>query len=312
MKKLPSFAFSRLAERQAKSSKHSDADLLVAFAQGTATRAERDAVLGHAADCPDCREVLSRIQAADSVPAVSHQVASGAIGWWGWRVAAAAATLVVVGAAVWEFFPHKYSPVIAKPALPQVPLIVAPPPNVVMQEKPKAHKSAIRHKQLSAPQALPKIASPEHPADILAPIPQPAPPQSMRVYAFGPAGAALPSMSVNRNGTSIWSLAESADGVVRKSDDGGKTWQTVPVDGLTRFYALSADGENVWVGGANGRLFHSVDGGIHWSPVAITNTGAARQESIVGIEAHGRMVRLKTASGLTLESKDGGEYWEQQ
>jgi hypothetical protein len=115
------------------------------------------------------------------------------------------------------------------------------------------------------------------------------------------------------NRQTVWSLdALSSEGTIRKSEDGGRTWQTVPVDGPTPIYAVSATGPIVWAGGGDGKLFRSDDGGISWRPVQVIYQGGVINDRILAIDARGASVKVKTASGLTFVTSDGGARWERQ
>jgi hypothetical protein len=124
----------------------------------------------------------------------------------------------------------------------------------------------------------------------------------------GAAKALARRTSRPERGNSRWNL----DGALRKSDDGGKTWRTVQVDEQARLYALSAAGSNVWVGGANGALFHSVDDGLVWTPIIVANGSERLTDTITGIDARDEnWVELKTRSGDWLTT-DGGAHWRRE
>jgi Photosynthesis system II assembly factor YCF48 len=126
---------------------------------------------------------------------------------------------------------------------------------------------------------------------------------AISVQAFAPAlGAAKPV---------VWTLEPaSIRGAVRRSGDGGKTWETVSVDNTTKFYALSASQTDIWVGGAHGELFHSMDGGGHWLPVAVVNESLRLSVPIVKIDQHGTgVLTLKTSTGTIWTSQDRGLHW---
>jgi hypothetical protein len=106
---------------------------------------------------------------------------------------------------------------------------------------------------------------------------------------------------------SLWSIAVSG-GRLQKSSDGGKTWATIPVAGQASFLALAVSGPDVWAGGEGGLLVHSVDDGLEWKHVAVTDGEKRLQESITGIEAHGLEVRLRTKSANWV-SLDEGVSW---
>jgi photosystem II stability/assembly factor-like uncharacterized protein len=117
--------------------------------------------------------------------------------------------------------------------------------------------------------------------------------------------------SVSRREKSLWSLDRpTADGTIQKSDDGGETWRTIHVDDHTPLFALSASGSNVWAGGADGRLFRSFDGGVRWMPVPVSDDYRRLAGAITGIEASGESsVKVRTKSGQTWVSGDGGRHW---
>lgn len=86
----------------AKPGAHPDANLLTAFAEKSLGERERALVLGHLAECPGCREVISVASAANEewpgVPALP--VRSRWLSWPVLRWGAAVACVVVVGTAV--------------------------------------------------------------------------------------------------------------------------------------------------------------------------------------------------------------------
>jgi photosystem II stability/assembly factor-like uncharacterized protein len=124
----------------------------------------------------------------------------------------------------------------------------------------------------------------------------------------GAAKALARRTSRPERGNSRWNL----DGALRKSDDGGKTWRTVQVDEQARLYALSAAGSNVWVGGANGALFHSVDDGLEWRPIIVADGNERLTDAITGIDARDEnWVKLKTRSADWLTT-DGGAHWRRE
>jgi len=104
------------------------------------------------------------------------------------------------------------------------------------------------------------------------------------------------------------------------TNNGGETWTRVPSAnipaptsgeyGITGNY--SAVGDHIWFGTNKGRIFHSVDKGLHWT-VALTNFGAAEVvQPEFASETYGICFRsylnigLETAIGVTT---DGGATW---
>ena len=117
---------------------------------------------------------------------------------------------------------------------------------------------------------------------------------------------------------SLWSIGAPAyegrsKGAIQKSDDGGKTWREVRVSDRAQLYALSSAGRDVWVGGADGALYHSADDGLHWDSLAVVENGTRIIETITRIDVFdGAIVKLKVASGAALISADGGRHWRRE
>lgn len=111
-------------------------------------------------------------------------------------------------------------------------------------------------------------------------------------------------------GKAVWEVPSIAGaGTVNKSEDGGRTWRTVPVDSRTPLYSVSALGPQVWVGGADGKLFRSDDDGVNWSVVPVTEGDVHLIEPILSIKAQSPVVTLTTKPGTTWISRDNGEHW---
>jgi hypothetical protein len=133
-----------------------------------------------------------------------------------------------------------------------------------------------------------------------------------RSMATGPetsivAGDALLPTSL----TPRWTL--TSDGTLQRSLDSGGTWQTILVSNKTVFRALAANGLDIWVGGADGALFHSSDAGQHWTQVRPVSNGEALADDIIGVEftdlLHGK---LTTSGAETWTTADAGQTWRKQ
>ncbi|HXY51756.1 MAG TPA: YCF48-related protein [Terriglobales bacterium] len=143
----------------------------------------------------------------------------------------------------------------------------------------------------------------------------------------------------------------SAEGQLRRSFDSGKTWEAVPVidsstlsstvrtstaaldrygparvsenkkdrqeptaeGGQPKLHALCANGNDVWVGGAAGALYHSTDAGLHWTRVRPTAGGVTLTADIVALDftdpQHGE---LTSSAGDSWVTSDGGKSWQKQ
>jgi Photosynthesis system II assembly factor YCF48/Putative zinc-finger len=108
---------------------------------------------------------------------------------------------------------------------------------------------------------------------------------------------------------SRWTL--SADGVVQRSFDSGKTWQTIQVASNIVFRALAANESDIWVGGAAGALYHSSDAGQHWLQVVPVADGEPLTADIATLEfgdaQHGI---LTTGNHETWTTSDAGNTWQ--
>jgi hypothetical protein len=105
------------------------------------------------------------------------------------------------------------------------------------------------------------------------------------------AGAGVALDSTLLNSFMRWTLS---DGRLRRSTDAGVNWEVVPIDQNSVFRALSVLGEELWVGGKKGVLFHSPDNGKHWVHVVPTAGEELLTEDIVRLEFadadHGKLI----------------------
>ncbi len=106
-----------------------------------------------------------------------------------------------------------------------------------------------------------------------------------------------------------WTL--SADGVLQRSVDSGKTWQVIPVANDAVFRALAANDSDIWLGGAAAALYHSSDAGQHWVRVYPAADGQSLTADIVTVEfsdaQHGK---LTTSDHETWTTSDAGDTWQ--
>jgi hypothetical protein len=117
--------------------------------------------------------------------------------------------------------------------------------------------------------------------------------------------------AVRHSPLSRWTI--SSDGRLQHSIDAGKTWQPVPVADKASFRALSANGPDVWVGGAAGLLYHSGDSGASWTQVKPTFASVTLTTDIAAIEftdlQHGK---ITTSNGEVWTTEDAGQTWRKQ
>jgi hypothetical protein len=110
---------------------------------------------------------------------------------------------------------------------------------------------------------------------------------------------------------SRWTI--SSDGQLQHSVDSGITWQPVVVAERASFRALSANGPDIWVGGASGLLYHSTDAGVHWNQIRPSSPDATLTADIAAIEfTNLRHGKLTTATGESWLTEDAGQSWRKQ
>ena len=111
--------------------------------------------------------------------------------------------------------------------------------------------------------------------------------------------------------TADWSI--SASGKVQRSRDGRKSWEELDVDKNVVFRVVSAVGPDVWLGGSKGALYHSSDGGQHWTRVNITTGSTTVTDDVIHIEfKDARHGTVGTAAGDSWTTSDTGEHWQKQ
>jgi hypothetical protein len=105
---------------------------------------------------------------------------------------------------------------------------------------------------------------------------------------------------------SAWRI--TSDGHLEHATPEG--WSRVLANQAATFRVVSVVGDHVWVGGNNGVLFRSVDGGVNWERVAVTTSSGTEMGAIVSIRfddsQHGTVT---TSSGTGYATSDGGTTW---
>ena len=165
-------------------------------------------------------------------------------------------------------------------------------------------------------------------------------------------GAKVPSAAMPSPSASAFTMAPPnaswtiVAGGLERSFDQGKTWQgvnvnSVPAAGMNYAYtpqkasgkaaaenggvagkpaanppafrAVVANGADVWAGGSNGLLYHSVDSGGHWTRVLPFSGSTVLAEDIVSLDfpdaLHGKIMTSTPEVWLT---SDGGQTWQRQ
>jgi len=92
----------------------------------------------------------------------------------------------------------------------------------------------------------------------------------------------------------------------------GSDWQTVLAPAHTRFHVLAVVGNDVWAGGSEASLFHSVDGGANWTRVALP-TNEPATPTITRITFDDALNGTVDADNATTwATADGGRTWSQR
>src|SRR5215471_12964634 len=103
---------------------------------------------------------------------------------------------------------------------------------------------------------------------------------------------------------SLWRV--SGGRLVRPGETAGTWIEACPNFEAVQFATSSAHGKDLWAGGANAALIHSSDGGVTCERVTL---GASAIGTIIHIEARGAVVQVKSSSGQSWSSQDGGKTW---
>lgn len=79
------------------------------------------------------------------------------------------------------------------------------------------------------------------------------------------------------------------------------------------FHAVAANGPEVWAGGANGLLCHSIDAGVHWTRIVPLSSGIALTGDIVTVDfPDARHGRVATSTSEIWITGDAGQSWQKQ
>lgn len=105
-------------------------------------------------------------------------------------------------------------------------------------------------------------------------------------------------------------LVVSPDGSLRRTLDGGVTWDVLDVGQNVMFHAVALSGTTVWAAGANGALYRSPDAAEHWQSVSVRYGGVPLTADIKHIQfndpQHGS---FQTSDGHVWITVDGGNKW---
>lgn len=334
MTEIPKIVRQRL-QTNTKLADHPEPNLLNAFVEQSLAEREKVQVLQHLSQCANCREIVA-LSATQPDVANAASFAPARAGWLSWptlRWGAAMACIVVIGAAVNIHQKNQSGrqsatqtsvstdEIVHKAASLQSPDLNSPPVQAV--EQGTSRKASGNHRAADlAPVEMADARTASPFAEVV--------PGRAKAAVAGPEGAeqAVVGPTANNDEAAVsatffpddlatanlaprWSL--SWDGVLQRSLDSGRTWQTVPVATHLILRALAANGLDIWVGGKTGALFHSSDAGQHWAQVLPIANGQAFVGDIVGVEfsddLHGKLTSSNREIWIT---SDAGQTWQKQ
>lgn len=150
-----------------------------------------------------------------------------------------------------------------------------------------------------------------------------------------------PSIGGTMSVSARWTISSS--GGLERSYDQGRTWQPVDVNGAQGrmdaaramanakeadlsdralkkasagsivFRAVAANGAEVWAGGSNGALYHTIDAGNHWTRVVPGAAGTTLTGDITSLEfPDSQHCTASTSTGEVWRTADGGQTWQRQ
>lgn len=305
---------------------HPDPNLLSAFVERSLGKREQAEVLEHVSRCADCREIVS-LTANQPVIAGAVAVVRVSPSWLSWPVLRWGAVLtcvMVVGAAVTLRHRQEAQPpatdagnVASNVSTPATVAGAQAPAKTITAQPREGNQNTANSRRIEMAEARPTSSFPEivpgRAKDALAKS-QTAPAE---VAVDGPLAKRSAMAADGGDGffpeslVPRWTL--SSDGTLQRSFDSGRTWETIPISTRTIFRALSANGFDIWVGGAAGTLFHSSDAGQHWTQVQPVVNGEALADDIIGVEfrdaLHGKLTSSMHEMWMTA---DGGRTWRKQ
>jgi hypothetical protein len=312
MVRLPKIVRDRLARALggAPDADHLDPNLLAGYVERSLTSKERNVVLGHLAQCAECREQVS-LALPKLEAEMTTQRTAVAPGWLRWPVlrwGLLVASLAIMGT---------------------VALVRQPPPGDSQME---GHAKIALRSAVSSPSDVTVGAAPALPPQAsrlskdtnlsngkrgalawsnLAAIPRPTQETLSRRASPLAASSNTSNASVSNPPAADWSI--SASGKVQRSRDSGKSWEELDVDKNVIFRVVFAVGPDIWLGGSKGALYHSTDGGQHWTRVTIMAGTTTVTDDVIHIEfrdaQHGT---LGTAAGAYWTTSDAGQHWQKQ
>jgi hypothetical protein len=291
---------------------HPAPELLAAYTEKSLSPHDRDTLLTHLAACADCRDAVYLVlPEADTQPVLrpSYKAPRLAVRW-----GTLAASVVILGAVLLTNRVVFYQRSAGPQRYTVMPSAAVPSKEIAELKEPAVDRPA--ETRGPAMQATAKVNPPlKH----MTAKPQASMrfDQSDEVHlssSQGVGGAIQVSRARVRSEEMAdalskkaafpvsWSLSPSGD--VQRSVDSGKTWQSVSVAG-SPFRAITAIGNDIWVGGNAGVLYHSADAGQSWTKIPLVSS-----DDVIHIEFFDTQNGVvNTANGEVWSTSDGGRTW---
>ena len=356
MTDIPKIAYARLRVPPPKdvalAGTHPEMELLTAFMEQALLPSGRESVLGHLVLCEECREIVALAMPAAEIfdgrpPAqemlgqvpvrepfpeeddqqVSIPIATKRNRWFGFARPnlgwAALAAGVAIAASTLVLYPLRQKqamlPTSNQTLASNVPL--AADSQSVAKSQQSSEGSNRQASPLKGPlsrhdqSAEALLADNRYPREEALIAPKPASPIEKAKPALQSGETQVPSGSTA--GAFKWKISA---GVLERSFDNGRSWQV----GLRADHPLlcyASRGQDIWVGGQVGTLFHSNDDGLTWAQVRASN-----DESFSGDVTRIELRNTDVANGLNVvteivastgtgevwNSIDGGKTWNRQ
>jgi photosynthesis system II assembly factor YCF48-like protein len=103
-----------------------------------------------------------------------------------------------------------------------------------------------------------------------------------------------------------WRINDSGQ-LERSLEDGA--WQVVPMSDTSKLHVVSVSGSEVWAGGENLRLDHSIDNGATWEPVKLPAKNGYNH-TLTHIRFHtAQQGTIDSDDGASWRTSDGGRTW---
>ena len=99
---------------------------------------------------------------------------------------------------------------------------------------------------------------------------------------------------------------------VQRSLDSGSAWKTV-LHSDRPLLCYATNGNEIWVGGKGGDLFHSANGGLAWNRVHPWAQEQTLSDDVTNIDIYNSShIVLSTSNHQTWSTSDGGKSWEKK